>query len=242
MNTIKSKVNKTSKENKINKTINKTKYNVDIDTIYKILKKEIEKYDVPIVDLIQVQTQDPHKVLIATILSARTKDETTSAVCRKLFRKVEKIQDFTKYTIPAIEKMIYPAGFYKTKAKHLKLLPRILKEKFNNILPDTVEELIELPGVGRKTANLVIAVAFKKPGMCVDTHVHRIMNRFGYIQTKNPFESEMALREKLPLKYWEKINKVLVSFGQHLCRPISPHCSKCPIYKYCNRINVTSQR
>ncbi len=215
---------------------------VKIDIIYKILKKEIENYDVPIVDLIQTQTEDPHKVLIATILSARTKDETTAAVCKKLFPKVSKIQDFSKYTQDQIEKMIYPAGFYKTKAKHLKLLPIIFKEKFNNVLPRTVEELIELPGVGRKTANLVVAVAFKKPGMCVDTHVHRIMNRFGYIKTISPYESEMALRDKLPLKYWEKINKILVSFGQHLCRPISPHCSKCPVYKYCNRINVTSQR
>ena len=212
---------------------------VKIDIIYKILQKEIENYDVPIVDLIQTQTEDPHKVLIATILSARSKDETTAAVCKKLFPKASKI---SKYTQDQIEQMIYPAGFYKTKAKHLKQLPVIFKEKFNNVLPETVEELIELPGVGRKTANLVVAVAFKKPGMCVDTHVHRIMNRFGYIKTKSPFESEMALREKLPLKYWEKINKVLVSFGQHLCRPISPYCSKCPVYNYCNRVNVTTKR
>lgn len=215
---------------------------VQINTIYSILKEEIKKYNVPIVDLIQVQTEDPHKVLIATILSARTKDETTSAVCEKLFKKVNKIQDLSKFSIIEIEKMIYPAGFYKTKAKHLKKLPEILAKEFCNIIPETVEELIKLPGVGRKTANLVVAVSFKKPGMCVDTHVHRIMNRFGYIKTKSPFDSEMALRKKLPLKYWEKINKILVAFGQHLCRPISPHCSKCPVYKYCNRVNVKTHR
>lgn len=215
---------------------------VKIDKIYKILKEEVRKYKVPIVDLIQIQTEDPHKVLIATILSARTKDETTANVCKKLFSKVSKIQDLEKLRLEEIEKLIFPAGFYKTKARHLKKLPLVLKEKFNNKLPETVEELIELPGVGRKTANLVVAVAFKKPGMCVDTHVHRIMNRLGYIKTKTPFESEMELRKKLPLKYWEKINKVLVAFGQYLCRPISPYCSKCPVYEYCKRVNVTKTR
>jgi endonuclease III len=209
----------------------------DISKVYNILKKEVLNYKVPVVDLIKIQTNDPFKVLIATILSARTKDQTTTEVCKKLFRIVNDIDDFNKFTIKQIEKLIYPVGFYHTKAKYLKLLPNVLKEKFNNIIPETVEELILLPGVGRKTANLVVAVAFNKPGMCVDVHVHRISNRLGYIKTKTPLESEMALRKKLPLRYWEKYNSVLVAFGQNLCRPISPHCWECPISKYCDYYN-----
>jgi len=205
----------------------------DIHSIYKILKKEVENYKVPVVDLIKIQTDDPAKVLIATILSARTKDETTVNACKKLFKKVKKISDLNKLTIKQLEQLIFPVGFYKNKAKYLKELPIALKEKFKSKIPQTVEELIELPGVGRKTANLVVAVGFQKPAMCVDVHVHRISNRLGYINTKNPFESEMALRKKLPIQYWEKYNSTLVAFGQNLCRPISPHCWECPISKYC---------
>ncbi|MFT4297699.1 MAG: endonuclease III domain-containing protein [Candidatus Woesearchaeota archaeon] len=206
----------------------------DISKVYSILEKEVQNYKVPVVDLIKIQTNDPFKVLIATILSARTKDETTVNACKKLFKAVNKVDDFNSISIKQIEKLIYPVGFYHTKAKHLKLLPKVLKEKFNGVIPETVEELIQLPGVGRKTANLVVAIGFNKPGMCVDVHVHRISNRFGYIKTKTPFESEMALRKKLPLKYWEKYNSVLVAFGQNLCRPINPRCWECPVSRYCD--------
>lgn len=218
------------------------KNNVDIDAIYQILKKEVVNYNVPIVDLIKIQTNDPEKVLIATILSARTKDQTTAAACKKLFAKINRVMDLEKLGEKEIEQLIYPVGFYKTKAKHLKQLPAMLKEKFAGTIPETVEELIHLPGVGRKTANLVVAVGFQKPGMCVDTHVHRITNRLGYVKTKNPFQTEMALRKKLPKQYWEKINSMLVAFGQHTCTPISPHCSRCPIRKYCKRVGVTTSR
>jgi endonuclease III len=214
----------------------------DISKAYNILKKEVSHYKVPVVDLIKIQTNDPFKVLVATILSARTKDETTVNACKKLFKVIKKINDLDKLTINQIEKLIFPVGFYHTKAKHLKLLPKVLNEKFNNIIPDTVEDLLELPGVGRKTANLVVAVGFNKPGMCVDVHVHRISNRLGYINTKTPFESEMALRKKLPLRYWEKYNSTLVAFGQNLCRPINPHCWECPITKYCDYyLNIYSK-
>jgi len=206
----------------------------DIHQVYKILKKETSTYKVPVVDLIQIQTNDPAKVLIATILSARTKDETTVQACKKLFKKVKKVQDLNKLTIKQIEQLIFPVGFYHNKAKFLKQLPLELKKQFNNKIPDTVEELILLPGVGRKTANLVVAVAFQKPAMCVDVHVHRISNRLGYIKTKTPFESEMALRKKMPVKYWEKYNSIIVAFGQNLYRPINPHCEECPIQKYCD--------
>ncbi|MBT3395463.1 endonuclease III [archaeon] len=215
---------------------------VNIDKIYSILKKEVIDYKVPIVDLIQIQTKDPFKVLITTILSARTKDGTTSIAAKKLFIKIKKIKDIEKFTQKEIEKLIYPVGFYKTKAKHLKQLPIILKQEFNNKIPETIEELIKLPGVGRKTANLVVTIAFNKPGICVDTHVHKIMNRIGYIETKTPYETEMRLRDKLPKKYWKTINSILVAFGQNLCTPISPHCSNCPINKYCNRLGVKKSR
>ena len=215
---------------------------VNIDKIYLILKKEIINYNVPIVDLIQIQTKNPFKVLITTILSARTKDETTSKAAKKLFIKIKKIDDLNKFSQREIEKLIHPVGFYKTKAKHLKQLPYILKKEFNNKIPESIEELIKLPGVGRKTANLVMTIAFNKHGICIDTHVHRIMNRFGYIKTNTPYETEMTLREKLPKKYWKTINSILVAFGQNLCRPISPHCNKCPINNYCNKINVKKSR
>lgn len=215
---------------------------VPIDKIHSILKKEVLKYKVPVAELIEVQTKDPSKVLIATILSARTKDQTTAKVCKQLFSKINKIKDLEKLSVKEIENLIYPVGFYKTKAKHLKKLPLVLEKEFNSILPQTIEELIKLPGVGRKTANLVVGAAFKKPAVCVDTHVHRITNRLGYVKTKTPLETEMTLRKKLPQKYWISLNTILVAFGQNLCKPISPYCSKCPVYKYCNRVNVKKHR
>lgn len=215
---------------------------VDIEKIYNILKRESKNFNVPVVDLIQMQTKDPFKVLLGTILSARTKDKVTMKASDKLFSKVKGVGDLDKLSQKEVEKLIYPVGFYKTKAKHLKQLPKVMKEEFHGVIPQTVEELIKLPGVGRKTANLVVAVGFQKPAVCVDTHVHRIMNRLGYVKTNTPFETEMALRKKLPVKYWEKINSLIVAFGQHLCSPISPWCSKCPVIDYCNQNNVTTKR
>ena len=213
-----------------------------IAKIHEILSKEFKTYNAPVVDLIKIQTNDPFKVLVATILSARTNDKTTVEACKKLFSKVNKIDDLNNLSKKEIEKLIYPVGFYHTKAEHLKQLPLALKEKFNNIIPQSVDELIQLPGVGRKTANLVVAIAFEKPAVCVDTHVHRIMNIFGYVKTKKPFETEMALRKKLPIKYWTTINSILVAHGQHICKPISPFCSKCKIEKLCPKIGVTKKR
>jgi len=213
----------------------------NIDFIYKILNKKVQDYQVPVVDLVEAQTKDPFKILIATILSARTNDKITSIVCKKLFVKVNSSKDLERLTVKQIEKLIYPVGFYKNKAKQLKQLPIILKEKFNNKIPKTIEELIELPGVGRKTANLVMAVAFKIPAICVDVHVNRIMNRFGYVKTKNPLETEMALRKKLPKKYWLRINYIIVAFGQNLCRPINPKCNECPVYEFCKRVEVKTK-
>ena len=214
----------------------------DIDKIYHILKEEVMNYKTPVVDLIEIQTEDPFKVLVATILSARTTDQITTKVVGKLFASVNGLDDLAKLSLAEIEKLIYPIGFYKNKAKYLIELPAAVKKNFNGQIPDSVDELIKLPGVGRKTANLVVAVAFKKPAICVDIHVHRIMNRLGYVETKNPFQTEMALRSKLPEKYWITINSIFVAFGQYLCRPLSPHCSKCKIINYCNQTGVNTKR
>jgi endonuclease III len=212
---------------------------VDIDSIYKRLSAEVQTYeDLPIVDLIQVQTRDPFKVLVATILSARTQDRTTAAACRRLFARVETLEQLGRMRESTIEKLIYPVGFYRAKAQHLKKLPAVVRQRFNNTIPQTIDELVELPGVGRKTANLVRAIAFDKPAICVDVHVHRISNRLGYVRTKTPYDTEMALRKKLPSHYWKGINSILVAFGQHHCRPVSPKCESCVIYDNCRRIGV----
>lgn len=204
-----------------------------IDQIFNILEKEVKKYQVPVVDLIKVQTGSPFKILIATLLSARTNDRTTADVCSRLFEKIHKVDDFKKYTVKEIEDMIFPIGFYKNKAKFLSQMPDALNNNFQGIIPRTIDELVTLPGVGRKTANLVLAQAFEIPAICVDVHVHRILNRIDYVRTKTPYETEMRLRKKLPKKYWLSVNTVFVMFGQHLCRPVSPKCNTCPIENLC---------
>ena len=216
--------------------------NVDIDSVYRILSKEVKKYNAPVVDLIKIKTKSHFNVLIATILSARTKDETTIKVCEKLFEKVKCLDDFENLSVKEIEKLIYPVGFYKTKAKHLKKLPGVLRKEFDGKIPSEIDDLLKLPGVGRKTANLVRAVGFGKDGLCIDTHCHRIFNRLGYVKTKTPNETEIVLRKNLPKKYWGKINYLFVAFGQNLCRPISPWCSKCKIIEYCSQVGVKSKR
>jgi endonuclease III len=213
----------------------------NIRLIIPVLKREFKAHRMPVVELIDIQTNDPFKVLVTTILSARTKDQTTAAASARLFSVVKSADDLDRLSIPEIEKLIFPVGFYHDKARHLKELPGVLKKRFGGIVPSTVEELVELPGVGRKTANLVVAVAFDKPAVCVDVHVHRIFNRLGYLVTKTPFETEMCLRKTLPEKYWTTFNSYFVSFGQHTCFPVNPRCDRCPICKYCGRVNVTTK-
>src|SRR5210317_857034 len=205
---------------------------IDINYFITTLAQEVEKYQVPVVDLIAVQTRDPFKVLVATILSARTKDEVTSKASAKLFKKAPDLESLAKLSEAELAKLIYPVGFYKNKAGYLAKLPAALKELFNGTIPDDVESLTKLPGVGRKTANLVVAVAFNKPAICVDTHVHRIMNIWGYVATDTPLKTELALREKLPEQYWIRINGLLVAFGQGTCKPRAPHCDRCVIRDY----------
>ena len=186
--------------------------------------------------------ETPFTTLIACLLSLRTQDKTTYAACEKLFRLAETPQTMAVLPASRIEKAIYPVGFYKTKAKNIKEICRLLLSQNDGGVPDELDELLKLPGVGRKTANLVITMGFGKPGICVDTHVHRITNRWGYVRTKTPEQTEMTLREKLPRQYWIIINDLLVAYGQNLCKPISPLCSRCKIAPYCSRVGVAVSR
>ena len=206
------------------------------------LEEEVMKYRVPVVDLIGVQSRDSYRVLIATILSSRTKDEVTAEASARLFNRAPDIDHLVEVPTEEIRDLIYPVGFYKTKAVHLQQTARMLKDTYKGAVPDTIEELVNLPGVGRKTANLVLAVAFDKAAICVDTHVHRIMNIWGYVKTKTPLETEMALRKKLPRKYWKKVNRVLVAFGQGKCKPVAPHCDDCILESDCAKINVVPRK
>ena len=214
----------------------------DIHKIINILRKETIKWDAPIVTLTAETSHDPFRVLISTILSLRTQDTTTAKVSKRLFELADNPRDMLKLSVKQIEKAIYPVGFYKTKARTIRYLCRELVERYKSRVPDDLDELLKLKGVGRKTANLVVTLGYGKAGICVDTHVHRISNRLGYIKTKTPLETEMSLRKKLPKKYWIEYNDLLVSFGQHLCRPISPWCSVCPIESYCDKVGVDKSR
>ena len=212
----------------------------DIPAVNAALKKEFKAHSAPIIELIEAQTHDPFCVLVGTILSARTKDACTAGAVKRLFATGKRSPDrFTpddlrRLTITQLEKLIFPVGFYHDKARHLKALPNVLDEKFGGVLPHTVEELCELPGVGRKTANLTVAVGFNLPAICVDVHVHRICNWLKLVRTSKPVETEMALRKILPVKYWKTWNSHLVSFGQTRCDPVRPKCDGCPIAKYCH--------
>ncbi len=214
----------------------------DIETILPRLQDEVASYNTPVVDLIAVQTRDPYKVLVATILSARTKDEVTAKAATRLFKLAPDLASLEQLSEPELEKLIHPVGFFRNKAKHLAQLPGVLDRLFNGVIPDEVEPLTKLPGVGRKTANLVVTAAFNKPAICVDTHVHRIMNIWGYVTTKTPLATETALRKKLPQNFWRTVNSTLVAFGQGMCKPLRPHCDLCPINSECPQLGVTARR
>ncbi|SDP62845.1 exodeoxyribonuclease III [Desulforhopalus singaporensis] len=214
---------------------------VDIDHFLAVVDKAVKDADVPVVDLIAVQTRDPFKVLVATILSSRTKDEVTAKASKRLFNKATTPSALAQLSEETIAGLIYPVGFYKTKARHLKKLPNCL-EQFSAVVPDTIDELVQLPGVGRKTANLVVSVAFGKPAICVDTHVHRIMNIWKYVATKTPLQTEMTLRKILPERHWIKVNSLLVAFGQSICRPVGPKCDICPLCRICPQQGVVPRK
>jgi len=186
--------------------------------------------------------KEPFKSLIGTMLSARTRDETTAQVCRALFKKVKNFQDILDMPAPELEKLIKPIGFYKTKVRYMKGIAEKIMSEYGGEIPDTIDDLVRLPGVGRKTANLVVAVAFGKPSVCVDTHVHRICNRTGIVKTKTPGQTEKVLRKTAPIYLWSEINRRFVPFGKRICTPISPHCSICPLDNKCPKIGVTQSR
>lgn len=179
-----------------------------------ILEIEYPKWKAPVLDLIAINTHDPFRILISTIISLRTKDQVTTEASKKLYAIADTPEKIAKLSVAQIEKLIYPAGFYRNKARQIKEICQILIDKYNSSVPATMEELLTFKGVGRKTANLVLALGFNIPAICVDTHVHRITNRLGYVKTPNPEKTEFALRKKLPKKYWIKINTLLVAFGQ----------------------------
>jgi endonuclease-3 len=214
----------------------------EIHHAIRILRREVPKWETPIVGVIAESSQSPFQILISCILSLRTQDATTAQAARRLFALADMPEEMARLPIKRIERAIFPVGFYRTKARNIHALCRTLLERYSGKVPDEIDELLKLKGVGRKTANLVVTLGYRKPGICVDTHVHRISNRWGYVRTGNPKQTEFALREKLPKRYWIEYNDLLVTFGQHLCRPISPMCSQCPVGRYCDKVGVKMHR
>lgn len=212
-----------------------------INRVFRILTQEVLAWQEPIVGRV-AHEKDPFKILIATMLSLRTKDSTTDEAARRLFSLASTPFMLSDIPQPVVEEAIYPVGFYKTKARSILQTARMIMEKHLGQVPDTMEELLEFPGVGRKTANLVLILGFDKMGICVDTHVHRITNRWGYVKTKTPDETEIVLRRVLPKRHWKQINNLLVPYGQNLCLPVNPSCSRCTINTYCDRVAVRRYR
>jgi endonuclease-3 len=214
-----------------------------IHAALRIVKREIRQWQEPVVGLVaRDSNRDPFLILISCLLSLRTKDKTTGEASERLFALAHTPAAMLKLPLKKIERAIYPVGFYRTKAKSIHQICRRLLDVYGGKVPDSIDELVTLSGVGRKTANLVVTVGYGKPGICVDIHVHRISNRWGYIKTKTPEESEQALRRKLPKQYWITFNDLLVPYGQNLCQPVSPFCSQCKLVQYCKRIGVSRSR
>ena len=214
----------------------------DIHTIVKSLRRATEHLPDPSVTMVGKKWKSPFLVLISCLLSLRTKDETTLPASERLFKLADTPRGMLRLSIAEIEKAIYPVGFYKTKARTIHRICSDLINRFGGKVPDDIEPLLTLHGVGRKTANLVLTEGFGKLGVCVDTHVHRISNRLGYVKTATPEDTEWALRKKLPTEFWIEYNALLVVWGQNICKPISPFCSRCAVAAYCARAGVTSRR
>lgn len=207
-----------------------------------ILNEAVKAWVSPAVTIVATQGRDPFKVLVSCILSLRTRDQTTAEASSRLFALADTPQKMAHLTVAEIEQAIYPVGFYRVKAEQILVISQALCELYRGAVPDDLETLLTFKGVGRKTANLVVTLGFGKPGICVDIHVHRICNRWGYVKTNTPEQTEFALRKKLPDQYWIIINDLLVTFGQNLCTPVSPRCSTCPLCQYCDRVGVTKSR
>lgn len=214
----------------------------DIHVFLLLVKKTIKQWPSPVVVRLAVQGTGPFQILIACILSLRTRDQTTAEASKRLFAISSDPRSMSEMDLREIERAIFPVGFFRTKAKQIKSMCQKICEDFNGKTPDTMEDLMCLPGVGRKTANLVLTAGYKKPGICVDIHVHRICNRWGYVRTKTPDKTELMLREKLPKKFWIPLNSLLVPFGQNQCTPIAPRCSSCPLNHLCEKVGLLSSR
>ncbi|KAB8144658.1 endonuclease III [Chloroflexia bacterium SDU3-3] len=214
----------------------------DIDAAIAILRETMPRFQQPLIEAMGEESQTPFHILIATILSLRTKDTLTSVVAPRLFARASTPQAMLALSEEELAQLIYPVGFYRTKARSILQICQILLARYGGQVPSDLDALLELPGVGRKTANLVVTAGFGLPGICVDTHVHRICNRFGYVLTKTPDETELALRQKLPPPYWSIINGLLVTLGQNICHPTSPRCSECPVSHLCPRLGVVRSR
>ena len=214
----------------------------EIARIVTVLARAVRRFRPTAVGAVAQDSRDPFQVLISCLISLRTKDQVTAEASARLFRLGRTPQAVADLPEQAIAEAIYPAGFYRTKARTIKEICRTLLARHGGQVPDDLEALLSLKGVGRKTANLVVTIGFGKPGICVDTHVHRVSNRLGYVKTKTPDETETALRKKLPKEYWIEYNDLLVTWGQNVCRPISPFCSKCPILQYCRQVGGVQHR
>lgn len=215
---------------------------LDIDAVVRILKRAVRAWSPPAVAQVHAAAPDPFRVLVSCLLSLRTKDAVTEAAARRLFALADTSAAILGLSRRVIERTIYPVGFYRVKARTLHGVCRDLLARFAGRVPDTLEDLLTLKGVGRKTANLVVTVGYNKAGICVDTHVHRISNRWSYVRTKTPEETERALRAILPRRHWIIFNDLLVPFGQNCCKPISPLCSRCPVESHCPKVGVTRHR
>jgi endonuclease-3 len=207
-----------------------------------ILRREVPQWNVPVVTLMAQEKRHPYRVLMSTLLSLRTQDQTTAQAAQRLFALADTPQTMVTLDRQTIERVIYPVGFYRNKAGQILDISQRLLDEFGGRVPDDIDTLTTFHGVGRKTANLVLAEGYGIPAICVDTHVHRISNRWGYLQTKDPLATEMALRQKLPYDYWIEYNPMLVALGQHRCKPTSPMCSACPVAQLCKRIGVLRWR
>ena len=222
--------------------VSKKNQAVGISSFIKILKTTAQQWPIPSVSLIAEENATPFRVLIATLLSLRTKDEVTFAAAQRLFTVADTAEQMATLSTASISKCIYPVGFYRTKAERIRAICGILVERYQGQVPSDLKRLLALPGVGRKTANLVLSEGYGIPAICVDTHVHRICNRIGWVSSKTPEQTELALRQLLPKKDWINFNPLVVAFGQNLCKPLSPICSRCPIQSLCPRVGVERSR
>jgi endonuclease-3 len=213
-----------------------------IHEVMGLLATAVRQWPSPAVTIVSQREGDPFKVLVSCILSLRTQDRVTGPASERLFARAATPEAMVALDAAEIEQLIYPVGFYRVKAGQIKAIAERLLAEYAGKVPDDLDTLLGFAGVGRKTANLVVTLGYGKPGICVDTHVHRICNRWGYVATRTPEQTEMALRRILPAEYWLSINDWLVTFGQHLCTPLSPHCSRCPLTLYCSRCGISRFR